>query len=182
VFYSIYPATPATTTPLFCTPPPTTTITPPPIVQAVVWPDITIVLDTSADLTTPDSNALNDRGFETVCVDILCLKQSPINILIIQIRTFLSHTLVQYKISPDNTRVAIVTFDQSAKVVFRLNQYTDWNGLYQAIGQYWTYGPSGTHTADRNMNAYVNCLLNDHSSDANFSGRLHLFSAIYSGR
>jgi hypothetical protein len=67
-------------------------------------------------------------------------------------RLFLANMFIQYRIGPTLTRVALVTFDGAATTVFRLNTYTNWNDLYQAIGNSWQYGPASMHTADRNLN------------------------------
>uniref|UniRef100_A0A914X539 Uncharacterized protein n=1 Tax=Plectus sambesii TaxID=2011161 RepID=A0A914X539_9BILA len=117
---------------------------------AAAWPDITILLDTSYNLA-PGSNALNQNGFEAV-------------------RTFLVNTLQQYRIDINHTRVSLVTFDGTANVVFTFNQYLSMASLMNAIGNTWQYGPPGTHTADRNLNAALQTVLTKVYSELSGSG------------
>jgi hypothetical protein len=143
---------PTTTNPA-CTPIPTTSPSespsPPTIPEAVSWPDIIIVLDTSAD-TSFGSNALNDRGFEVVSKDTtFALNWYTINYF--QMRMFLANTLVLYKIGPQFSRFALYTFDNNYLPVFALNTYNDWPSLYDAISNKWQYGPDGQHGPQRNL-------------------------------
>ncbi len=62
--------------------------------------------------------------------------------------------LAQYKIDGDDyTRVALVTYDETATVVFYLNTNTDWNSVYYALGNRWQYGPAALHTSTKNLTA-----------------------------
>uniref|UniRef100_A0A914V089 VWFA domain-containing protein n=1 Tax=Plectus sambesii TaxID=2011161 RepID=A0A914V089_9BILA len=146
-------APPTITTQAPCTypPPPTPSASAQPTkAPAGAWPDITILLDTSANLA-PGSNALNDRGFEAV-------------------RMFLVNTLQQYRIDFNHTRVSLVTFDGTANVVFTFNQNLNMASLMNAIGNQWEYGPAGTHTADRNLNAALQMVLSKVYNEPSGSG------------
>uniref|UniRef100_A0A914VUJ4 VWFA domain-containing protein n=1 Tax=Plectus sambesii TaxID=2011161 RepID=A0A914VUJ4_9BILA len=146
-------APPTITTQAPCTypPPPTpSTSAQPTKAPAGAWPDITILLDTSANLAA-GSNALNDRGFEAV-------------------RMFLVNTLQQYRIDVNHTRVSLVTFDGTANVVFTFNQNLNMASLMNAIGNQWEYGPAGTHTADRNLNAALQMVLTSVYNEPSGSG------------
>uniref|UniRef100_A0A914X8Y0 VWFA domain-containing protein n=1 Tax=Plectus sambesii TaxID=2011161 RepID=A0A914X8Y0_9BILA len=148
------PTTPPTTTtqaPCTYPPPPTPSASAQPTkAPAGAWPDITILLDTSANLA-PGSYALNDRGFEAV-------------------RMFLVNTLQQYRIDANHTRVSLVTFDGTANVVFTFNQNLNMASLMNAIGNQWEYGPAGTHTADRNLNAALQMVLSKVYNEPSGSG------------
>ncbi len=69
-----------------------------------------------------------------------------------QIRAFLVKLFSQYKIYNDvYTRVALVTYDQWARVEFFMNEHTDWTSLYYALGNKWQYGPATNHTSIKNL-------------------------------
>ncbi len=64
---------------------------------------------------------------------------------------FLANTLSLYKIGLQFTRVALYTFDHSYELVFELDSFDDWFGLYEAIGNKWQYGPAHQHGPERQL-------------------------------
>ncbi|CAJ0956273.1 unnamed protein product, partial [Mesorhabditis belari] len=105
-----------------------------------IWPYITIVLDTSSELSSP--TALNDRGFEVL-------------------RIFLVNTLIKYQIGVEYTLVSLVTFDAQTKVEFHFNSHTDWTSLYKALTIDWQYGPADNHGKWKNIDDAMELVLSD---------------------
>ncbi|CAJ0934693.1 unnamed protein product, partial [Mesorhabditis belari] len=135
-----YPGEGIPTDPPATPPPPTQQpgFLPQGLLASQTWPDICILIDTSADFAV-NNTALNDRGFEVL-------------------RMFLINTLIRYKIGDEFTRIALVTFDGNATAVINFNTYSDWPSLYKGLTEDWQYGPSANHQPQKSIDVALDLL------------------------